>query len=74
MARRAVVESTCDRCTTEHIEPLPRRVRGEKTLTLPDGWLHVSGATSRTVAFELDLCGECKLAVLAAAGVARFGI
>jgi hypothetical protein len=38
---------------------------------LPDGWLHVSGITTVSVVFAVDLCGDCKGTVLAAAGAAR---
>lgn len=69
MSRLKVLESVCDRCTTEVRVPFPERRRGEG-LVLPEGWLHVSGETATAVVFEMDLCRDCKRAVMEAAGAA----
>lgn len=68
MSKMQVLESTCDRCTKEQRVPYPDKTRA--AVVLPPGWLHVSGDTQKSTVFSLDLCEECKLAVLAAAGVA----
>lgn len=73
MAKQTVITSTCDRCHHEVHQPVPRNydgVYGEK-LVLPEGWLHVSGVTTVSVAFVVDLCAYCKDSVLAAAGVGK---
>lgn len=71
MTRVQVLESICDRCTTEATMPMPAGRLGDGGIVLPPGWLHVSGLTATSVLFTLDLCPDCKLTVMAAAGVAR---
>jgi hypothetical protein len=74
MATKQVVSSECDRCHTEVTEDLDARTKRNRPsdpFILPKGWLHVSGNTSTTTVFELDLCSDCKLSVLKAAGAAQ---
>jgi hypothetical protein len=74
MATKQVVSSECDRCHTEVTEDLSasaKRNRPSDPFVLPKGWLHVSGNTSTTTVFELDLCQDCKVDVLKAAGAAQ---
>jgi len=74
MATKQVVSSECDRCHVEVVEDLDSRTKRQRPsdpFTLPKGWLHVSGNTSVTTVFELDLCQDCKLTVLEAAGKAQ---
>jgi hypothetical protein len=69
MAKREVVESTCDRCHKEEVTPLtPTTRRGE--YQVPDGWIHVAANSKSSTLFEMDLCDDCKQNVLAAAGLA----
>lgn len=72
MAKQKVLLSTCDRCGTEVMAPLHNRGLSRKNpYVLPSGWLHVSGNTENTTVFALDLCGDCKVVVMEAAGRAR---
>ena len=67
-----VIESVCDRCTKEVVNPLDERAYSRRDeLALPAGWLHVSGSTATALVFEMDLCDQCKSIVLEAAGKAR---
>ena len=68
MARVRVLTTSCDRCHFEVDQPMPEKP-GEGLL-LPAGWLHVSGITTVTVEFAMDLCRDCKTTVMAAAGAA----
>jgi hypothetical protein len=68
MAKKQVVTSTCDRCRTEEDIDLKPQMNIADRFVLPHGWLHVEGNTNKTTVFEIDLCGECKKAVLDAAG------
>ena len=70
MAKHQVVESVCDRCHTHEEEPLKSGIRNGNYV-LPKGWLHVEGNTNTTTVFAIDLCSECKLTVLEAAGQGR---
>lgn len=70
MASQEILLSTCDRCTTEVRTPLDRK-RKKTELVLPTGWLHVSGNTSTSLVFAMDLCEECKQIVLEMAGKAK---
>lgn len=70
MAKIQVVESVCDRCHTHEEEPLKTGIKNGRYV-LPKGWLHVSGNTNTATVFEIDLCTECKLTVLEAAGQGR---
>lgn len=38
---------------------------------LPKGWMHVQGFTDRHNVFEIDLCTECKQAVMESVGKGR---
>jgi hypothetical protein len=67
MSSQAILLSTCDRCTQEARTPLVKKSRRVK-YDLPQGWLHVSGNTATATVFEMDLCEECKKAVLEASG------
>lgn len=73
MARREVLLSVCDRCHTEEETVLEKKHRlGRKDrYVLPPGWLNVSGNTATHTVFDMDLCEDCKVVVLAAAGSAR---
>jgi hypothetical protein len=74
MATRQVVSSECDRCHTEVVEDMDKslkRSRPSDPYVLPKGWLHVTGNTSTTTVFELDLCDVCKVTVMEAAGKAQ---
>lgn len=74
MANLKVVTNTCDRCHREVNIPLAKNYSPDRNrLILPDGWLHVSGMTNIAVEFTMDLCGECKDSVLAAAGAKSTG-
>lgn len=70
MATREVVVSVCDRCTTEVSTPLNRKNKRHE-LVLPQGWLHIAANTTTALVFEMDLCTDCKLIVVEAAGMAR---
>jgi membrane-bound ClpP family serine protease len=71
MARMQVIESCCDRCLVTETMPFMREDRRRNVhRVLPDGWLYVSGETSTAVAFEMELCRDCKVSVLSAAGAA----
>ncbi len=71
MAKRQVVESTCDRCHKETTYPLtPNTKRGEE-FEVPEGWIHVAANTKTKMIFEMDLCEDCKGTVIDAAGAAR---
>jgi hypothetical protein len=64
--RSRVVTTTCDRC---HVETdVPMASDGEK-FVLPEDWLHVSGITATKVLFTMDLCPDCKVSVMTAAGM-----
>lgn len=68
MATKEVVISTCDRCFTEAQTDMDKSPARNEKFQLPDGWLHISANTRRTTVFEMDLCGDCKGIVIAAAG------
>jgi hypothetical protein len=70
MARQKIVESECDRCHTSETAPLSTGIKNGNYV-LPKGWLHVHGFTNNHSVFELDLCTECKVVVLEAAGKGR---
>lgn len=73
MSKKEVLLSICDRCHTEvQTEVQKHRLghRKEKYI-LPPGWLNVSGNTATHTVFDMDLCEDCKGAVLDAAGSAR---
>lgn len=70
MARQQVVYSECDRCHVSEEAPLSVGIKNGKYV-LPKGWLHVEALTNRTTVFEIDLCVECKVPVLEAAGQGR---
>lgn len=68
MASQEILLSTCDRCTTEVRTPLNRKSKRTAEFILPPGWLHISGNTSSTLIFEMDLCEDCKQIVINIAG------
>lgn len=71
MAKRQVVVSTCDRCGREETTDFNKApVSRAEEFLLPEHWLHVAGNTRKTTVFSMDLCGECKMTVLEAAGAA----
>jgi hypothetical protein len=74
--KREVLISECDRCHLSVQAPLAERRgrwRGREDLdkVLPPGWLHVQADTATHTVFEVDLCEDCKVAVLDAAGSRR---
>ena len=74
MATKQVVSSECDRChveVTEDLSGMNKRNRPSDPFILPKGWLHVAGNTATTLVFEMDLCQDCKVPVLQAAGAAQ---
>lgn len=71
MAKRKVVISVCDRCTKEVQMNLEKQAGRRDAYVLPKDWLHVAANTRNTTVFEMDLCDECKVYVLKAAGAAR---
>lgn len=72
MAKKQVLISICDRCHTEVESPFEkRRIIHKERYVLPPGWLHVQGDTATHTVFEMDLCEDCKVIVLEAAGSAR---
>jgi hypothetical protein len=70
MAKREVVETECDRCHV--IEETPMKT-GRGQLPIPAGWLQIVGNTRTKLVFHVDLCGKCKVPVLAAGGLAAIG-
>lgn len=71
MAKREVVEVTCDKCTTVVLIGVPKTGKHfTDGFVIPEGWLHIGANTAQSLLFESDLCGECKKPVLAAAGYA----
>lgn len=68
MAQKEVIFSTCDKCYKEEQTDMQKGPARNEKFQLPDGWLHISANTKRSTVFEMDLCGECKLEVIAAAG------
>ena len=70
MAKRQVVESTCDRCHKEVTVPLTPTTRRGDEFQIPEGWIHVAANSKSSTLFEMDLCDDCKQNVLAAAGLA----
>lgn len=71
MAKKKMLESECDRCHVNDRRELPKGERGKHDL--PPGWLHIQADTRTKLVFQMDLCGECKTAVLAAAGAGLNG-
>lgn len=71
MSKKEVLLSVCDKCHVEVQTPLEKGRMGRKHYVLPPGWLNVSANTATHTVFEMDLCEECKVPVLAAAGSAR---
>lgn len=70
MARKTVIESTCDQCGTEEVMDMPRgRFALDDRILLPARWLHVTGETGSAVVFSMDLCGQCIAPALEIAGV-----
>lgn len=65
--RQQVVDSECDSCHRTETQPLASSVKNGKYV-LPTGWMHIEGFTSNRSVFEVDLCPECKLAVMASVG------
>lgn len=70
MARKEVIFSTCDKCYKEEQTDMQKNPARNEQFQLPEGWLHINGNTRKTTVFEIDLCGDCKAGVIAAAGLA----
>ena len=71
MATREVLFSMCDRCFKEvetDVEMEKKKSARQEKFLLPHGWLHISGNTRQTTVFEMDLCEDCKVFVIDAAG------
>ena len=68
--RQQVVDSECDSCHREERQSLATGMSRGKYV-LPKGWMHVAGFTSGHTVFELDLCTECKQAVMESVGKGR---
>jgi hypothetical protein len=76
VTRKRILVSTCDRCHVEAEIPFGpsvtmMRTRNNIQYHLPKDWLHVAGNTATALIFEMDLCPECKISVLTAAGAAN---
>ena len=75
MAKKQVIESTCDSCGTKEVTDLnPKRTdkgHREMDFVLPDGWGHVRIDTNTTTLFQHDLCADCLKPVKASIG--KFG-
>lgn len=67
MAKKQVIESTCDSCGTTEITDIEPK-RRELDFTLPTGWAHVRVDTNTTTLFAHDLCPECLKPVKASIG------
>jgi hypothetical protein len=58
MAKKSVLESTCDQCGKQEIMDLPvKDPRAE--FVLPNGWVHVRGDDKHKSLFALDFCTDC---------------
>jgi hypothetical protein len=68
--RQQVVDSECDSCHRTDQQPLATGMR-RGHYVLPKGWMHVQGVTSNHTVFEVDLCTECKMAVMESVGKGR---
>lgn len=71
MAKREVLVSECDRCHITVQAPLVKKGRWKHDKVLPPGWLHVQGDTATHTVFAVDMCEDCKVVVLDAAGSHR---
>lgn len=68
MAKKSVIESTCDSCgkiVHTDLHPTPKRAEFD----LPDGWLHIQADDKHKQIFAMDLCDECSREVRKFAGV-----
>ena len=63
MAKKQVIQSTCDSCgKTENTEMDSKRAdKGIRTedFLLPEGWAHLRIDTNRTTIYQMDLCADC---------------
>lgn len=66
MATREIVESTCDKCGVSARMDMPDDRK--EAIVLPPKWMHVSGVTANTAIINLDLCQDCTIIILKAAG------
>jgi hypothetical protein len=57
MAKKSVIESTCDTCGKSVIEDFGPRRKAE--FDLPKGWVHLRLDTRRQQLVARDLCDEC---------------
>lgn len=68
--RQQVVDSECDSCHRTEREALASGIKNGNYV-LPKGWMHVEGFTGKHSVFEIDLCTECKQAVMESVGKGR---
>ena len=68
--RQQVVDSECDSCHRTARQPLSSGIKNGRYV-LPKGWMHVEGNTNNHTVFEVDLCTECKQAVMESVGKGR---
>lgn len=73
MSKKEVLLSVCDKCHTEVQTILEKHRLGHRKdkYVLPPGWMNLSANTATHTVFEMDLCEDCKIVVLEAAGSAR---
>lgn len=63
--KKQVLTTTCDNCGSEERVDF---ADANAEFTLPKNWMNVVGRRNGGEVFELDLCPECTMMVLAAGG------
>lgn len=73
--KKTILQSTCDRCGEEDITAFDKHpTEGRDRYVLPEGWINVSGNTSKRTVFEFDLCADCAKIVREAAGASPVSV
>ena len=65
MANKHVVETECDQCGTTVFSDIKE---SRATVLIPENWIQVRVDTKTSTLFTRDLCPDCKMGILNAAG------